>query len=81
MLDELNRQIIQASRTGDGDRLAELYLLAGREFIDSERINTGCFFLTQAYIFALEAGLESSREILSILIAHGRDIQPSQERT
>ncbi|MGF1477059.1 MAG: hypothetical protein ACFB6S_16060 [Geminicoccaceae bacterium] len=41
------------------DRLAKIYLLAGESWSAKGDIDQACFFWTQAYVLALDAGNES----------------------
>ncbi|MCY4460140.1 MAG: hypothetical protein OXC26_07055 [Albidovulum sp.] len=72
-LDKLNRSVLAAHASGDGVALAQLYQFAGNEFVSAGSIDEGCFFLTQAYVYSLEFGLESAEEIRIALIEHGRE--------
>ena len=72
-LDRINGAILAAHSEGDGETLASLYHLAGNEFISAGSIDEGCFFLTQAYVYSLELGLDSAAAIRSALVAHGRE--------
>ena len=71
--DELNSRILEAWSSGDGLGLAELYAYAGNSMIKSGLENEGCFFLTQAYILALENGLELADSLHAELVRQGRD--------
>ncbi len=64
---------LAAHSAGDNRRLVELYRAAGLSRIDSGDIDAGCFFLTQAYVFSLEAGLRDSAELHGLLAARGRE--------
>ena len=71
--DELNSRILEAWSSGDGARLAELYATAGKSMLASGLRDEGCFFLTQAYILALENGLELADSLHAELVRQGRD--------
>ena len=71
--DELDSVILEAWTNGDGPRLAELYATAGNSMLDSGLEDEGCFFLTQAYILALENGLEIAVALHAELVRHGRE--------
>ena len=71
--DELNSRIMEAWSGGDGPRLAELYAVAGNSMIGSGLTNEGCFFLTQAYVLALENGLELANSLHAELVRQGRE--------
>ena len=71
--DELDSGILEAWSNGDGPRLAELYAAAGNSMLASGLEDEGCFFLTQAYIIALENGLEIAAPLHAELVRHGRE--------
>ena len=71
--EELNSGILEAWSNGDGPTLAELYAAAGNSMLDSGLEDEGCFFLTQAYILALEHGLEIAVPLHAELVKHGRE--------
>ena len=70
---ELNSRILDAWSRGDGQLLAELYSEAGNSLLDSGLENEGCFYLTQAYILALENGLDSAAALHAKLVKHGSE--------
>ena len=56
------------------DELALLYLEWGKRLLSLEKIDEGCFFLTQGYILALEEGLDEAKEIHSLLKSLRREV-------
>ncbi|ARE85334.1 hypothetical protein KZZ08_16500 [Roseovarius mucosus] len=67
---DLDSAMIRAHATGDRAALISLYTQA------ADRANTldaACFFLTHAYIFALEAGALEATPLHARLVAHGRE--------
>lgn len=72
-LEELNSAILTAHDDGDGVLLASLYAKAGRRMVADGNIDEGCFFLTQAYVFALERGLTDAEKLRTELVSFGRD--------
>ena len=70
---ELDAIILDAFEQGDGVRLAELYRAAGEELIDSGSIDSGCFFLTQSYVYALENGIALAGLVRRRLVELGRE--------
>ena len=72
-LDDLNSRILDAWSRGDGARLAELYADAGNSFLGNDLEDEGCFFLTQAYILALENGLGIAATVHRELVRRGRE--------
>ncbi len=71
--EELNSRILDAWSQGDDPLLAGLYAAAGQLMLDSGLVDEGCFFLTQAYILALENGLGSAPTIHAELVRLGRE--------
>lgn len=69
----LEADLIEAHEKGDSGRLAELYLAAAGSEETDGRIEAACFFLTQAYVFALESGSRTAREIAARLLAYQRE--------
>ena len=59
--------------TGDGARLAALYTSAADMAEADGRIDAACFFLTQAYVFALDHGDAAAPALHARLLAHGRE--------
>lgn len=72
-LEFLNKKILKAHRIKDVPSLGHLYLKAGKLFVDEGNIDQGCFLLTAAYVFCLEAGLAEAEEARTILINYGRE--------
>ncbi len=71
--DHLDVGIIDAWQRDDGEALAGLYATAGQSMLDASRIDEGCFFLTQAYVLALEHGLGMATRIHAELVRQGRE--------
>lgn len=65
----LNDAILNAHAQNDGVSLVALYTQAADETND---VDTTCFFLTYAYIYALELGLPDADTLYSRLDAYGR---------
>jgi hypothetical protein len=72
-LDQINADLLVAHARGDKPALVRLYLRAGEHMLSLGDIDAGCFYMTHAYIFALDCGDESVAEIHQILVAHGRE--------
>ena len=56
------------------EELAKLYLEWGKRLLALEKVDEGCFFLTQGYILALEEGMGEAVEMHRILKTHAREI-------
>ncbi|KGM88958.1 hypothetical protein rosmuc_01182 [Roseovarius mucosus DSM 17069] len=67
---DLDSAMIRAHETGDRAALISLYTQAADR---AETLDAACFFLTHAYIFALEAGAFEAADLHARLIAHGRE--------
>jgi len=70
---ELDNAIIVAHQNNDGEALAALYKQAADINFKNGDIDAGCFLLTQAYVFALEWGLDIAGEIFANLKSMGRE--------
>ncbi|MGR3320968.1 MAG: hypothetical protein ACU0DK_03435 [Pseudooceanicola sp.] len=66
---ELNAAILAAHAAGDRVALAALYAQAAGGAGEAER----AFFLTQAYVFALECGDATAAALRAQLVALGRE--------
>ena len=71
--DALDASLLAAHARGDGPALAELYARAADRCEAEGALDACCFYLTQAYVFALEAGLETADLLRGRLIAYGRE--------
>ena len=66
----LDARMIAAHDQGDPRALVRLYA----EAADSvNNLDASCFFLTHAYVFALESGAPEARELHARLKLHGRE--------
>jgi hypothetical protein len=70
----LNQALISAHDTGDVEALIGLYQQAAREAVSDDAKG---FFLTHAYVFALERGDQRAASIRQELISMGRDTPPA----
>ena len=71
--DELNAAVLAACDEGSSAKLVELYSRAGNSMVECGRVEEGCFFLTQSYVYALELGLPAADNIQATLVDLGRD--------
>ncbi|MEM1275241.1 MAG: hypothetical protein AAGH74_01825 [Pseudomonadota bacterium] len=71
--EELHAAILAAHEAEDGVRLAELYAMAADQAERAQDVDATCFFLTQAYVFALDAGHETASDLHRRLLAFGRE--------
>lgn len=72
-LAELDVQLIEAHAKADHISLVELYKGAAEAMDSRGDIDAACFYLTQAYVFALELGHPSAQELHSTLKERGRE--------
>ncbi|MGR3313190.1 hypothetical protein [Roseovarius indicus] len=70
MVDSLDAQLL-AAHDGD-DRFALIRLYTQAADITND-IDAACFFLTYAYVFALEVGAAEAATLHARLKAHGRE--------
>ena len=66
----LDRQLLEAHDANDTAALVSLYTQAADHTDD---IDAACFYLTHAYIFALERGDKDANTLRERLAAHGRE--------
>lgn len=69
-MSDLNNQMLEAHAEDDRDALIGLYAQAAGEAAD---IDAKCFFLTHAYVFALEAADPRAPGLRMQLVSHGRE--------
>jgi hypothetical protein len=69
-LEELDRRMISAHAANDRMALIKLYAEAADRVND---IDASCFYLTHAYVYALEAGAPEARRLHARLKAEGRE--------
>lgn len=67
----LDQKLIDAHARGDTDALITLYTKAATA---AEDLDSRCFFLTHAFVFALEQGDSRAETLRAQLVAHGREI-------
>ncbi|MEL6837653.1 MAG: hypothetical protein AAFP85_00085 [Pseudomonadota bacterium] len=65
----LDEALLDAHARGDQSALVTLYTRAAEKAEDGD---AACFFLTQAYVLALEAGNAATPTLYARLKAHGR---------
>lgn len=66
----LNGALLAAHDAHDSDALVALYTQAADEAQD---IDAACFFLTHAYVYALERGHRDTETLRARLVAQGRE--------
>ena len=74
----LNDQLLGAHAAGDAVALIRLYTCAADQ-AEQNDLDAACFFLTHAYVFALEIGDPACAELRARLVMHGRE--PADQAT
>ena len=72
-MNSLDQDLICAHQTGDTSKLVVLYQQAAEASFARNDHNAGCFYLTHAYIFALESNHPKASVIHAELVRHGRE--------
>ena len=70
---DLDAALIDAHEAGDQPRLVALYTLAADAAETEGDTGASCFFLTQAYVFALASGAPEAARLHARLLAQGRE--------
>ncbi|MGJ8626732.1 MAG: hypothetical protein ACSHXB_07210 [Sulfitobacter sp.] len=68
----LNAQLLAAHAAGDIPALIRLYTVAADQ-VEQDDLDAACFYLTHAYVFALESGDATCPALRARLVAHGRE--------
>jgi len=71
--ERLNSQVLRAHETGDAQTLVDIYHMLGCEELAKQDITSGCFLMTQAYVYALESADRRTTEIHATLKQYGRE--------
>jgi hypothetical protein len=71
--ESLDAALLAAHRADDRARLSALYAEAGDRREAEGRIDAACFYLTHAYVFALDVGLPAAGALHQRLKAYGRE--------
>ena len=69
-MNPLDAALLEAHAGGDLPKLVVLY----RQAAETTDLNARAFFLTQAYIFALDCGADAAAELRAALVALGREV-------
>ena len=70
----LEAKLLQAHDANDLSALVTLYTQAADQAELQSTTDSACFFLTHAWIFALEAGDDRAEPLKARLVAHGREV-------
>lgn len=82
----LNRQTLDDQLRGaharnDGVALVDLYTLAAGQSEEAGDIDAACFYLTQAFVFALLCGSATADDLQLQLWRHGREVRPDSAKS
>lgn len=69
---ELEAQLLRAHKLSDSSLLAKLYTRSAGLAEQNNDVDAACFYLTQALVYALEAGLADDEKLLKRLSLYGR---------
>ena len=70
--DDLDMALLQAHADDDRAALISLYTRAADRMETAQNIDAACFFLTQAFVYALEHGATAADDLNRRLVAYGR---------
>ena len=70
--DELDTKLLAAHASSDTSALVQLYTLAGDQSEIAGDVDAACFYLTHAFVFALEKGRIEADELNRRLADYGR---------
>ena len=71
--EEIEKKMLKAHEEYNQKELVRLYTKAGEMKQKENDENAEAFFLTHAYVFALESGSENAKEICKRLVKLGRE--------
>lgn len=71
-VDNLDRALLAAHERQDLDALAALYTKAANFSEARGNLEAACFYLTQAFVFALESGSMETSTLNARLVSYGR---------
>lgn len=69
---DLDRLLLDAHDRNDHADLIRYYAMAADEREKAQDIDAACFYLTHAFVFALESGAPEADALNQRLVAHGR---------
>ncbi|WP_037309017.1 hypothetical protein [Ruegeria halocynthiae] len=70
--DDLDRLLLAAHARNDHVDLVRYYTMAADQREQAQDIDAACFYLTHAFVFALESGAPQADALNRRLVAHGR---------
>ncbi|MEM8837848.1 MAG: hypothetical protein AAGE89_07125 [Pseudomonadota bacterium] len=75
----LDKALVDAHNAGNKAEIARLYEEAGNVFEADGDVDGAAFYLTHAYVFALEIGSSRADQLQERLHRLGREVPPSKE--
>ncbi len=69
---DLDRLLLEAHDRNDHDALVRYYTMAADEREAAQDIDAACFYLTHAFVFALESGAPEAESLNARLAVYGR---------
>lgn len=70
--ENLDTALLAAHAANDVSELIRLYTMAGDRSEQRQDVDAACFYLTHAFVFALEAGAPEARDLNKRLADQGR---------
>ena len=74
-MNDLDADLLEAHGAGDLGRLVAGYAAAADIAEGAGDVNRAAFYLTHAWVFALEAGDPRANDLRARLVAHGRETE------
>jgi hypothetical protein len=71
-MNDLDVRLLAAHAAADASALVRLYTAAADQ-VEPNDVDAACFYLTHAYVFALEKGDVACTDLRARLVAHGRE--------
>jgi hypothetical protein len=65
--------LLAAHAAGDEETLVKCYAAEADRLEAAGDVDAACFYLTQAYVYALHAGLAEAQDLHVRLVANGRE--------
>ena len=69
----LENKLLKKEKNNHIKKLIRLYTKQGKKKIAHHEIDAGCYYLTNAYIFALECGSRKAKKLHKLLKFYGRE--------
>lgn len=69
----LEKELLKTHQLDDSFQLVGLYQEAGQIKQAEGNIDAAAFYITHAYVFALESGHPAEQELRQFLVRHGRE--------